>query len=319
MVYIREQPDPDSASLPHNKYDIVTKDALQKFPEDILRAILERTDFQFIEFVEGEFTTVEVRRTDSLIKVKINDELVMVHIEFQVSDSTNPEMARRNVGYLGRCYERYGLPVLSHVIYLRPNAGQNDPGGYRQDISDYRFIVEYKVIRLIDLDGESVFETENTGLMPFAPLMQPPDGMDGLQWAIQCNERTRALSLPTDIRSNLLVSQWVMSGLIHSHQAIAGFLQGGIVQESSVYQHLLETTGKEHYERGLQQGVRQNALESLFNVLDFKFDAITVRLLQPALEKINDINVLKQLHEVALKAESLESFVGDLDISVNGS
>ncbi len=319
MVYIREQPDPDSASLPHDRYDIVTKDALQKFPEDILRAILERTDFQFIEFVEGEFTTVEVRRTDNLIKVQINDELVMVHIEFQVSDSTNPEMARRNVGYLGRCYERYGLPILSHVIYLRPNAGQNDPGGYRQDITDYRFIVEYKVIRLIDLDGQSVFETENTGLMPFAPLMQPPVGMDGLQWAIQCNERTKALSLPTDIRSNLLVSQWVMSGLIHSHQAIAGFLQGGIVQESSVYQHLLETTGKEHYERGLQQGVRQNALESLFNVLDFKFDAITVRLLQPALEKINDINVLKQLHEVALKAESLESFVGDLDISVNGS
>ncbi len=319
MVYIREQPDPDSASLPHDRYDVVTKDALQKFPEDILRAILERTDFQFIEFVEGEFTTVEVRHTDNLIKVKINDELVMVHIEFQVGDSTNPEMARRNVGYLGRCYERYGLPILSHVIYLRPNAGQNDSGGYRQYITDYRFIVEYKVIRLIELDGESVFETKNTGLMPFAPLMQPPAGMEGLQWAIQCNERTKALSLPIDIRSNLLVSQWVMSGLIHSHQAIAGFLQGGIVQESSVYQHLLETTGKDHYERGLQHGVRQTALDFLFHVLDSKFDAITVRLLQPALEKINDVNILKQLHDVALKAESLESFVRDLDISVNGS
>ena len=327
MVYIREQPDPDSASLPHDRYDIVTKDALQKFPEDILRAVLERTDFQFIEFVEGEFTTVEVRRTDNLIKVKINDELVLVHIEFQVGDSTNPEMARRNVGYLGRCYERYGLPVLSHVIYLRPNAGQNDPGGYRQDITDYRFIVEYKVIRLIDLYGESVFETENIGLMPFAPLMQPPDGMEGLQWAIQCNERTRALSLPTDIRSNLLVSQWVMSGLIHSQQAIAGFLQEGIVQESSAYQHLLEIAKKEIDQQAIQQEIqqvrqqveRQTALDFLFRVLDSKFDAITVRLLQPALEKINDVNILKQLHDVALKAESLESFVVDLNISVNGS
>jgi hypothetical protein len=110
-----------------------------------------------------------------------------------------------------------------------------------------------------------------------------------------------------------------MTGLIHPHQAIAGFLQEGIVQESSVYQHILETTGKEHYERGLQQGVRQNALESLFNVLDFKFDAITVRLLQPALEKINDVNVLKQLHDVALQAESLESFIGYLETSEDGS
>ena len=319
MIYIREQPDPDFASLPHGRYDIVTKDALQKFPEDILQAVLERTDFQFIEFVDGEFTTVEVRRTDNLIKVQINDELVLVHIEFQVGDSTNLEMARRNVGYLGRCYERYGLPILSHVIYLRPNTGRNDPGGYRQDITDYRFIVEYKVLRLIDLDGQSVFETANTGLMPFAPLMQPPAGMEGLQWAIQCNEKTKALSLSTDIRSNLLVSQWVMSGLIHPHQAIADFIKEGIVQESSVYQHILETTGKEHYERGVQQGVRQNALESLFNVLDFKFDAITVRLLQPALEKINDVNVLKQLHDVALQAESLESFIGYLETSENGS
>lgn len=75
MVYIREQPDPDFASLPHGRYDIVTKDALQKFPEDILRAVLERADFKFLEFVEGEFTTVEIRRTDSLIKVLLGDEL----------------------------------------------------------------------------------------------------------------------------------------------------------------------------------------------------------------------------------------------------
>ncbi len=133
MAHI-EQPDPDFASLPRNRYDIVTKDALQQFPEDILRTILERADFEFVAFMEGEFTTLEVRRTDSLIKVRLGDALVLVHIEFQGSDSAPLEMARRNVGYLGRCYERYGLPILSHVIYLRPNAGRRDPGGYRQEV-----------------------------------------------------------------------------------------------------------------------------------------------------------------------------------------
>ena len=327
------QPDSDFASLPHGRYDIVTKDALQKFPEDILRAALERTDFQFIEFVEGEFTTVEVRQTDSLIKVRLDDQIVLVHIEFQVGDSTNPEMARRNVGYLGRCYERYGLPILSHVIYLRPNAGRNDPGGYRQDITDYRFIVEYKVLRLIDLDGQSVFETENIGLMPFAPLMQPPAGMEGLQWAIQCNEKTRALSLPTDIRSNLLVSQWVMSGLIHSHQAIGDFLSGGIVQESSVYQHLLEVAKKETdqqvlqqgIQQGLQQGIqqgteigaRQNALVSLFDVLEFRFDGRAVQVLRPTLESIQDLQRLQELLHEALRAENFEAFAQILGMNGN--
>lgn len=62
MRYINEQSDPDFASLSHSRYDIVTKDALKAFPEDILQAMLEQVDFKLIEFVEGEFTTVEVRR-----------------------------------------------------------------------------------------------------------------------------------------------------------------------------------------------------------------------------------------------------------------
>ena len=153
MVQIRQSPDPEVASLPRDRYDIVTKDALHQFPEDILRAVLGHGNFQFLGFEESELTRVEVRRTDSLIKVRLGDTPVLVHIEFQVSDSAPINMVRRNVGYLGRCYERYGLPILSHVIYLRPNVGRNDPGGYRQELPDYRIIVEYKVIRLSELQG----------------------------------------------------------------------------------------------------------------------------------------------------------------------
>ena len=245
------------------------------------------------------------------------DELVLVHIEFQVGDSAAPEMVRRNVGYLGRCYERYGLPILSHVIYLRPNAGRNDPGGYRQDVPNHRFIVEYKVIRLIELDGQSVFDAQNTGLMPFAPLMQPPAGMERLQWAIQCNERTKTLSLPTDIRSNLLVSQWVMSGLIHPHQAISSFLSEAVMQESSVYKHLIETAGKEYYQQGIQQGTeqgaRQSTIRALFAVLEFRFDGHAVQVLRPALESIQELQRLQELHHEALRAETFEAFIQNLE------
>ena len=181
MIQFRESSDPDVASLPRDRYDIVTKDALHQFPEDILRTVLGHTDFEFLGFEESELTRVEVRRTDSLIKVRLGDDVVLVHIEFQVGDSAPLAMVRRNVGYLGRCYERYGVPILSHVIYLRPNVGRRDPGGYRQEVPGYRFIVEYKVIRLSELQGQSVLETENTGLLPFAPLMQPPPGTPPLQ------------------------------------------------------------------------------------------------------------------------------------------
>ncbi len=153
--------------------------------------------------------------------------------------------------------------------------------------------------------------------------MKPPSGMNNYQWAVQCNEKTKSLSLSSNVRSNLLVSQWVMSGLIHPHEAISEFIQEGIVQESSVYQHLLETTGKERYQEGLQKGTelgaRQNALESLYNVLEHQFNSITVRMLRPLLEEIGDIQVLKQLHNKALQSQSREDFIQYLERIENKS
>ena len=322
MAYVKkkEPPAPDYEALPHDRYDIAAKDALQKFPDDILRTVLDSDDFEFLEFLQSEFPTVEVRRADSLIKTQLGDEVVLAHIEFQVGDSAPINMARRNVGYLGRCYEKYGLPILSHVIYLRPDAGRNDPGGFRQEMPNHRFIVEYKVIRLAELEGQSVFDTENLGLTPFAPLMKPPDGMERLQWAVQCNERTKALALPTHLLSALLVSQWIMSGLIHPEQVISGFISEEIMQESSFFQYFDATRGKEHYERGIQQGneqgVRESAIRHLFAILESRFEDGPVQVLKPAIENIKDSQRLEELLHDALRAESFEDFARAL--SMNG-
>ena len=59
--------------LPHQKFDIVTKDVFYTFPEEVLRFILNRTDFQFLEHLESVFVTVEKREMDSLVKVLLND------------------------------------------------------------------------------------------------------------------------------------------------------------------------------------------------------------------------------------------------------
>ena len=347
MTYIKEPPESDYETLRHDRYDVVTKDALWKFPDDILRTVLERPDFQFEEFLDSEFAIVDVRRMDNLVKARLADDEVLVHIEFQVGDSAPLDMARRNVGYLGRCYERYGLPILSHVIYLRPDAGRNDPGGYWQELPNHRFIVEYKVIRLVELEGEAVFDTENLGLMPFAPLMKPPAGMDGEQWAIQCDERTKALSLPTHIRSNLLASQWIMGGLIHPKQVIGRLISEEIMQESSFFEYLSdyfdETRGKEHYQRGrdegrevgreegreqgreegreqgIQQGAEQGAREAtinnLFAALEIRFDGNVAYALRLALESIRDLHRLEELHREALRAETLEDFTRELGMN----
>lgn len=302
----QRQSTPNRIQLPHQQFDIVAKDVIYTFPEDVLRFVMDRMDIKFLEHVESEFATVEKREMDSLIKVLLNNEPVLVHCEFQAGDSTHLNMVRRNVGYLGRCYEKYGLPIFSHVIYLRPNAGCNDPGGYRQNIAGYNFIVEYKVIRLVEADGQSILEAQRPGLMPFSPLMKPPTGMDTLQWMYQCVETTKSLSIDSQIRANLLVDLWVMSGLVHERESITHLFPEDIMQESSVYQYIIE------------KGERKSTIESILELLNIRFHVNTEGILKSTIEGIEDLQRLRQLRREAAQAQSLESFIRTLEAD-NGS
>ena len=49
---------------------------------------------------------------------------VLVHCELQTTDSTELAMPRRMASYMGHCIAEYDLPLLSHVLYLRPEAGR---------------------------------------------------------------------------------------------------------------------------------------------------------------------------------------------------
>ena len=118
--------DPNQSSLwriqlPHQKYDIVTKDVFHTFPEEVLRFIMNRTDFQFLEHLESEFVTVEKREMDSLVKVLLNDKLVLIHCEFQTGDSSDIEMkpptGMTSLQWVNECVEKiksYRL-TLQHV------------------------------------------------------------------------------------------------------------------------------------------------------------------------------------------------------------
>ena len=268
---------------------------------------MEGWDIEFLEHLDSELTTVEARQMDSLIKVLLDGEEVLVHCEFQTTDSTHADMVQRTVDYLGRCYGRYGLPIFSHVIYLRPNAGRNDPGGYVQDIAGYQLIVRYKVIRLIEIDGQAVLETQQPGLMPFCPLMKPPEGIDALAWLNQCVETTKSLSLDVPIRNNLLLEMWVMGGLIHDSDAIAHLFPEDIMQESSVYQDITQRARAE----GVELGAKANAIESILQILEIRFQA-TQGSIKPALEAIDDLQRLKALLSEAVETETLEAFIDKL-------
>ena len=301
--------------LPHQQFDIVAKDPFYVFPEDMLRFLMDRLDFEFIEHVDSNLTTVEVRHMDILIKVMLEGQPVLIHCEIQTDDSVQPNMVRRNVGYLGRCYEKYGLPIYSFVLYLRSTAGHRDPGGYFQNVPGHRFIVEYEVIRLNEVDGASILEAQQPGLMPFTPLMKPPAGMSGIEWTKHCAEVTQSLPVDAAVRNNLVVELWVMSGLAHERQDLLTFIPEVIVRESSVYQMIIERG----IEQGRQLGAKENAIANILDLLDVRFDVSTAPDLTSLLEAIDDLQQLRRLFHEALAVEHLENFIRALQTARHGT
>ena len=196
------------------EFDTVSKQLIQTYPHDFVHFALQRDDIERVEVLDTEQPTV--RRTDSLLHVRLGDgEKVLVHHEFQTTDSKTP-MPQRMAAYIGYYIGQYGLPIYSTVIYLRPDAGRNDPGYYVQERPGYRVLVQYKVIRLIELDGQDILDARPSGLLPFAPLMQPPAGVDAEAWLRQCVNRAQQVPMDETRKVHYLADLAILSGLVYT-------------------------------------------------------------------------------------------------------
>ena len=292
------------------KYDTISKRLIQNYPVAIVRFALGRDDIEITEILETEQPTVETHLTDSLIRVRIDGKEALVHLEFQTTDSTDKAMPFRMAGYIGWLIARYRLPVYSIVIYLRRGAGRRDKGHYIQRLPDHLFVVQYKVIRLSEIDGQNIVEGGHPGLLPFAPLMKRPAGMGSEEWLRQCIRKTANVSLDHSTKADFLGGLAVLSGLAYEPSTIRSIisqegLMDAIMRESSFAQYLKE----QFLEQGIQEGIQ----ESIREALEIRFDAGAGGLFADRIAVIDDLQRLKQLHRAAVQVADIEAFQRVLD------
>ena len=290
------------------EFDTIAKHLIHTYPHDFARFALQQDDVEVIEVIDTEQPTVEAHRTDSLIRVQIDGEEALVHHEFQTTDST-PPMPQRMASYIGRAIGQHRLPIYSNVIYLRPDAGRSDPGHYLQERHGYRVLVQYQVIRLSELDGQSILDGGHSGLLPFVPLMQRPAGVDAEAWLRQCVNRAQEMPMDETVKANYLVHLAILSGLTYNIETIATIISEATMYESSVVQYFTEKALKQ----GIEQGGRACAVEDLLDVLAIRFELAASDPLAVRLGAIDDVQRLKQLHRAAIQVPSLEAFRHLLD------
>ena len=293
--------------------DTISKYLIQHYPDHFASFALARDDIEVIETINTEQHTVETRQTDSFIRVRIGDEEALIHTEFQTTDSTNPPMPRRMAGYIGHAIRQHGLPIYSNVIYLRPNAGKNDPGYYVQEHPGYPIAIHYRVIRLIEIEGQRVLDAGNSGLIPFTPLMKPPEGMASEAWLHQCLHTARTRPIDRSPKADYLAGMVTLSGLVYAPETISDIiLKEGImdiIRESSIIQYFTQQSREE----GFEQGKRKSTLEDILEVLEIRFDLDEAHPLSDRIATIDDLQRLKQLLRAAIQVSNLDEFERLLD------
>ena len=290
------------------EFDTIAKHLIHTYPRDFARFALQHDDLEVLDVIDTEQPTVEVHRTDSLIRVRVAGDEALVHHEFQTTDST-PPMPRRMAGYIGRGIEQHGLPIYSNVIYLRPEAGRTDPGHYLQERHGFRVLVQYQVIRLSELDGQHILDGGHVGLLPFAPLMQRPVRVDAEAWLRQCIHRAQELPMEETVKANYMADLAILSGLVYKLETVMTIISEATMYESSVVRYFTEKA----LEQGIEQGGRERAIEDLLDVLEIRFELTASDPLAARVGAIDDVQRLKQLFRAAIQVPSLEAFRHLLD------
>ena len=289
-------------------FDTVSKTQAQTHPMDFVNHCLnfEGGDVTFIKLIVPEQPTVEMHEADSVIKVKRNGEEVLVHLEFQTTDSYDPAMSLRMAGYIVRLMETYRLPVYSSVIYLRPDAGRRDRGVYEQNIVGHQVFIEYQVLRLIEMEGEPILETKPTGLLPFTPLMKRPAGVAADEWLRRCVQTADSVDVPN--KSAYLGSLAILGNLVYESELISNIILEETMQQPNIIEYWTEKAAAEAHQQGLEQGMKERAREDILEALELRLQPDTAHTFKPVLEAIEDSQRLKQLFRAAILAESPEDF-----------
>jgi hypothetical protein len=287
-----ELSEPDVTPQLIGQFDTVSKQIVHKNPDECIQFYLGTPDAKAIKVIETEQPVVKWYRADSFIHANVRGEEAIVHLEFQTHDSTEVPMPYRIAGYAGLGIRTYQLPIYSHVIYLHPDAGLNDPGEYVQNISGYEITIKYKVIRLCEIEGQGVLDAKLKGLIPFTPLMKSPETMDSDQWLRECIEVAQTIPMDEADKPDYLASMVILSDMIFDFQDIRKIYSEETMQQSSVIQYF----------------ERKNTVENLLDVLEVRFQPSEVQTLKPSLESIEELQHLKELLREAVQVSSLDEF-----------
>ena len=267
--------------------------------DNLCKYLAEQYPHHFASWLLGErvstATKIEVLKTE-LSKEPIRADALLLlrqqsilHLEFQTTPLSRPPLPLRMLDYWVRLHREYEMPITQFAIFLRETK-EAIVDEFRAQNTWHR----YNVMKLWEQDKQAFLD--NVGLLPLAPLTrtESPEGL-----LAEVAERTRQLPLNQE-KSSLLMCAALMAGLRFNKEVIMNALQEDILQESSIYQDIIQ----QGLQQGMQQGMRQGKAEMLIHILKHRFENLSAedesQITALNLEQLDKLSIaLLDFHQVS--------------------
>lgn len=264
------------------KYDIATKVLMDTCRDEIIRQFLgiEVMESSLIEAVPQE--TVSLKRSDYPILVTDDKGITRLAI-IEIQTAWNRNVPLNLLDYRTRYLIRQDIEVISCVILLRPSSAAKD------HYSDNEVSFRYRLIRIYEMDAQTVVSDKLICLMPFVPLMK--HGKELLEEADTLIYNSRKTRLE---KADMLTSMAILSGIVSKE--LPSYLlsrRRDIMIESAGYE-LIKSEG---FREGKQEGILQTFTETLIVLLEVKFGIDGIALYQK-IKDIKDVGRIKAIMEV---------------------
>nr|WP_201280507.1 DUF4351 domain-containing protein [Hassalia byssoidea] len=199
----------------------------EKYSADFVRWLIAEESTN-VKVLKTELSLDPIR-ADSVTFLQTANQIL--HIEFQTLTQSNPAITFRMLDYSVRLKRQYKCPVVQVVIFLQET---DDEIAFTEEYVDDTTIHRYRAVRMWEQDS-SLF-LSNSALLPLAPLCRTDSPRDLLS---QVAQEVAKIS-DRETRQNTAAYTEILAGLRFEKGLIGQLLSEDIMQESVIYQDILQ-------------------------------------------------------------------------------
>lgn len=260
-------------------YDNACKYLSEKYPSEFIRWLLS-IEPQEVEVLKTELT-IEPIRADSVSFLRTTNRIL--HLEFQTLPKSKTPLNLRMLDYSVRLKRQYKIPVTQVLIFLQET---DNEVAFTEEFRDETTIHSYRVFRMWEQD--SALFLNNLALLPLAPLTRTDAPSTLLAQVAE-----KIAKIPNrDERQNIAGCTEILAGLKFEKDLIRQFLREDIMQESVIYQDIL------------QKGEKQEALKWITSFMNYRFGEVNSSLIERV--KILPLQKLELLRDVLFNLATIE-------------